>query len=332
MKSSTGALSNLVALTHALRGKRVAVIGDVMLDVYLRGSVSRISPEAPIPVVELSEKDEYKPGGAANVAANITALCGQALLVGIVGQDDAARKLFRVLKRLKVMPDGLIADADRPTTEKIRILASSQQVVRVDREDRSLIHGALEEKILKRALAAVAWAQAVVLEDYNKGVLTPRVIQRVIEKAHRLGKPVCVDPKFRNFFAYQRATVVKPNLKEARQALGVEAAEKTDPVVLARLLKRKLRANAVVLTLGEAGMVAVEGKKEIRIPARAREVYDVSGAGDTVAAVLGLAAAAGAPLHLAAQLANYAAGIEVTKQGTAVVYFSELLDRLQEER
>jgi D-beta-D-heptose 7-phosphate kinase/D-beta-D-heptose 1-phosphate adenosyltransferase len=302
-----------------------------MLDVYLKGRVARISPEAPIPVVELTEADLKVPGGAANVACNITALGGRAVLVGVVGRDTAGRELVQALRSKGVDTSGLVAVSGRPTTEKIRVIAHTQQVVRVDREVKDSLPKAVAQTVLARARRAMARSQAVLLEDYNKGVLSHTVIRGVLSEARRMNILSTVDPKFQNFFEYQGATVVKPNWKEALEALGVEAAGREDAAFVGKQLVKRLKCRAVMVTRGEMGMTLFEKGKPVRsIPTMAREVYDVSGAGDTVIATLTLALASGAAFLEASALANFAAGVEVGKLGVATVSAQELLDRVLE--
>jgi D-beta-D-heptose 7-phosphate kinase/D-beta-D-heptose 1-phosphate adenosyltransferase len=321
---------SLIALLNRLANRKIAVIGDVMLDVYVRGAVGRISPEAPIPIVEIRDKDVKLPGGAANVAANVASLGGSAALIGIIGRDPSGRDLARELKRRHVDISGLLAVQDRPTTEKIRVIGGAQQLVRLDREVTAPISEQHQAQLIDHAVAAVRRADGVIFEDYNKGVLTPRVIRSVMSSARRLHKVVTVDPKFRNFFEFKGATVIKPNMKEVVAALGTDGSGELETVG-AKILQRT-GCGAVVLTRSEHGMTLFERRKPpITIPTLAREVFDVSGAGDTVIATLTLALAAGASLLQAAALANYAAGIEVEKLGVATVSIAELRARLEDE-
>ncbi len=323
--------SELLALVGALQKKKIVVIGDVMLDVYIKGSVARISPEAPIPVVEISEKDMKMPGGAANVAANITALGGLASIIGTTGKDTAGKELVRELKNKKVDTSGMLALSDRPTTEKTRVIANTQQVVRIDREVKSALSEKQQELVIQKALKAIKDADGVIFEDYNKGLLTAKVIRKIVAFAKAKKKIITVDPKFHNFFEFKGVTVVKPNMKELTEALGPEAVGETFESIGFKAMKR-LQCQSVVLTRSEHGMTIFEvGKPPRTIPTVAREVYDVSGAGDTVIATLTLALTAGATLLQAAALANYAAGIEVEKLGVATVSVEELSQRLLEE-
>ncbi len=323
--------TELLTLVGALQHKKVVVIGDVMLDVYIKGEVARISPEAPIPVVEINEDDKKMPGGAANVAANITALGGKAAIIGTIGKDTAGKELLKELKVLHVDTSGVLALSDRPTTEKTRVIANTQQVVRIDREIKSALSEKQQNQVIQKAVAAIQSADGVIFEDYNKGLLTSKVIRKVIAYAKSKKKIIAVDPKFHNFFEFKGVTVMKPNMKEVTEALGPEAVGKTFETIGFKVMKR-LGCKSVVLTRSEHGMTLFEPNKPPRtIPTVAREVYDVSGAGDTVIATLTLALTAGASLFQAAALANYAAGIEVEKLGVATVSAEELSQRLLEE-
>lgn len=302
----------------------VAVVGDLMLDVYLTGNASRISPEAPVPVVHVTE-ERVALGGAANVAANVAALGAHCRLVGCVGGDMAGEQVRRVLgpPESSWITPYLIEHADRPTTTKTRVMARHQQVVRFDREREDDLPPEYEAKLCDAVAHAVADADVLVLEDYNKGVLAPSVIRAALDAAARAEIPSVVDPKFRNFFEYSGATVFKPNALELAAALGTPARFGDD-----RLLedaRRRLGCAHLLVTLGEDGMVLRSGTgSSFRIPAVAREVYDVSGAGDTVTASVAVALAAGASIEEAAVLANFAAAIEVGKPGVATVTPAEL--------
>lgn len=323
--------TELLALVGSLQKRKVVVIGDLMLDVYMRGAVARISPEAPIPVVEINEKDRKMPGGAANVAANITALGGRSAIIGSVGRDLAGKELIHELKKQKVDTRGVIALSDRPTTEKTRVIANTQQVVRIDREVKSALNEKQQDMVVRKACEALKDADGIIFEDYNKGLLTTKVIRKVIAYAKARKKIITVDPKFHNFFEFKGVTVMKPNMKEVTEALGTEAVGESFETIGAKVMK-KLGCRSVVLTRSEHGMTIFEaGQPPRTIPTVAREVFDVSGAGDTVIATLTLALTAGASLLQAAALANYAAGIEVEKLGVATVSAEELSQRLLEE-
>jgi len=301
---------------------RIAILGDAMLDLYLRGDVERISPEAPVPVVRVRERKEAL-GGAANVAANTAALGARTELVAAIGADTNGERLRAMLTAIGADPRGLIV-TDRPTTTKTRVVARGQQVVRVDEEVDTDLVGAEVEALHAAVDRAVADADALVLEDYNKGVLVESVIRRAIAAANAKKIPVIVDPKYRNFFAYRGATVFKPNRRELEAALGA-AVDLEHPEALPAVLGR-LGAERLLLTLSERGMALIEPDGQIhRIPTMAREVFDVVGAGDTVTAWLAAMLACGATPLEAAVIANFAAGIEVGKAGAATVEPAEIL-------
>ncbi len=316
------ARDRLSALLDAAGGRRIAVIGDAMLDVYLRGDVDRISPEAPVPVVRVRHRQNAL-GGAANVAQNVVALGAHCELACVVGADASARSLRDMLVAIGA-PDSAIVESARPTTTKTRVLARAQQVVRVDEEEDGELGAADVARVLAVVRTAVARADAVILEDYNKGVLVAAVIEEALAIAARRGIPVVVDPKYRNFFAYRGATIFKPNRRELESALGATM-DVEHPETLPALVQRLGVAN-LLLTLGERGMVLVGAKGEaVRVPTTAREVYDVVGAGDTVTAYLAVMLAAGATVAEAAMIANFAAGVEVGKLGAATVSGAEVL-------
>jgi len=313
----------LTDLLDRMRNRRVVVVGDAMLDVYLRGDVERISPEAPVPVVRVRDR-KYALGGAANVAQNVAAAGARGTLVAVVGGDEGGERLRRMLREIGSDDTALIG-VSRPTTTKTRLVARAQQVVRFDEEeDRDL--DADDVGRVRAALDRVlADADALVLEDYNKGVLVAEVIVHAIATATARGVPVIVDPKFRNFFTYRGATIFKPNRRELESALGA-AVRLDDAGALPATLER-LGAQHLLLTLGEAGMALVSPDGRVqRIPTTAREVYDVVGAGDTVTAYLATALAAGASALEAAVVANFAAGVEVGKLGAATVTPAEIVE------
>lgn len=313
----------LVALLAAASDHRIAIVGDAMLDVYLHGDVDRISPEAPVPVVRVSERRRAL-GGAANVANNVVAIGARCELVAAIGDDEAGRVVAAMLAEIGATPRGLVNSA-RPTTVKTRVVARAQQVVRIDEEDARDLSGVEAAKLAAAVKVAVADADAVVLEDYNKGVLVAEVIRAAIDAGNERGIPVVVDPKYRNFFGYRGATVFKPNRRELESALGA-AVDLDQPQALPATLKR-LGVRHLLLTLGDEGMVLLSDDGEVgRVPTTAREVYDVVGAGDTVTAYLAVMLAAGATPAEAAVIANFAAGAEVGKLGAATVATEEVLD------
>jgi D-beta-D-heptose 7-phosphate kinase/D-beta-D-heptose 1-phosphate adenosyltransferase len=313
----------LQALLDAARGRRIAVIGDAMLDVYLRGDVDRISPEAPVPVVRVTER-KLALGGAANVAQNITAIGSECEMICAVGDDPAGVRVRQMLHDVGADTRSIV-HVERQTTTKTRVLARSQQLVRYDEEEDSELGGDEMSQLLAAALDAVDRADAVILEDYNKGVLGASVIGPVIQRARERSLPVVVDPKYRNFFAYRGATIFKPNVRELESALGAEV-DLEHVAALPSALDR-LGVENLLLTLGEQGMALVSANGEIgRIPTTAREVYDVVGAGDTVTAYLGTMLAAGGTPSEAAVIANFAAGVEVGKLGAATVTTGEVAE------
>lgn len=313
----------LVGLLQAAGEQRVAIVGDAMLDVYLHGEVERISPEAPVPVVRVRER-RLALGGAANVAQNVAAIGAACELVAAVGDDDSGRLLREMLVSIDAEARGLVT-VGRRTTTKTRVIARSQQMVRFDEEDDEYLEEAEIDRIAERVLVAVESADAVVLEDYNKGLLAPRVIRTAVEAAGLCSIPVIVDPKYRNFFAYGGATVFKPNRRELESALGADV-DLEHPEALPASLKR-LGVEHLLLTLGERGMILISVDGEVgRVPTTAREVYDVVGAGDTVTAYLATTMAAGASAAEASVIANFAAGVEVGKLGAATVTAEEVID------
>jgi D-beta-D-heptose 7-phosphate kinase/D-beta-D-heptose 1-phosphate adenosyltransferase len=316
----------LVELLDRAQGKRIAVIGDAMLDVYLTGDVERISPEAPVPVVRVRDR-RYALGGAANVAQNVVAIGARCDLVGAIGDDRGGEQLATMLRAIGVDGRSLVT-VERPTTQKTRIVARSQQLVRVDEEEEGDLGGEDVTRLLDAVLQAVAGADAVVLEDYNKGVLVPRVIREAIDGAKSRKLPVVIDPKFKNFFAYRGATIFKPNRRELEAALGA-AVDVDHPGAVPATLHR-LGVEHILLTLGDRGMALFSAHGEVaRIPTVAREVYDVVGAGDTVTAYLAAILAAGGSATEAAVIANVAAGIEVGKLGAATVSSAEITEYVE---
>ena len=313
-----------------LSGRRLAVIGDSMLDRFLWGRVDRISPEAPVPVVRL-ENETTKLGGAANVAANICALGAQAVLFGLCGKDEAAGQLKGLLAEQGIDPAGLLETDLRPTTIKTRILAHDQQVVRTDLEDDRPVDGLLVEELVSR-LGCLGPFDGFVLSDYGKGLLTDEALAAFIAAGQTLGLPMVVDPKKGDYSQYRGVTSLTPNQKEAEQACAMSI---TDPASLqsagAKLLERTA-AEAVLITRGEHGMALFEkGGREHHLETEATTVYDVTGAGDTVIAVYTASLSAGASFADAADLANHAAGLAVRELGTATVTAGQLAAALADK-
>ncbi|NLV31722.1 MAG: D-glycero-beta-D-manno-heptose-7-phosphate kinase [Acidobacteria bacterium] len=322
----------LIRAVGLFRGKRILILGDLMLDRFVFGSVSRISPEAPVPVVEIREERAYL-GGGANVAANIAALGATAVPVGIVGKDAEGALLREELRAIRAPLGGLVVDRARPTSVKTRIMAGHQQVCRTDREDRSPLSPAAERDAVRKFRTLVPSADAVVVSDYAKGMLTPALLKRTIPFAGNAGKIVCVDPKQNDFSIYRPATVITPNTAELERAAGVAVTGDRELVRAGKRIVRRAGFENLLVTRGDAGMALFcKGSGVTRIPTVAREVFDVTGAGDTVIAVLALGLTAGLGVLESAVLANIAAGIVVGKLGTASAGPEELTAALRAMR
>jgi rfaE bifunctional protein kinase chain/domain len=308
------------------RGRRVLVVGDLMLDRYLHGQVHRISPEAPVPVVTV-EEETLVPGGAANVACNIAALGGKPIVLGVIGDDAEGKSLRSLLEKRGVIVDQVILASDRPTTVKTRVVAAGQQIVRVDSERNGALPEDVAAGLRQTAGKLMDDVEAAVLSDYAKGVLEPGNIRAVLEAAAARGKPTVVDPKEAHFASYKGATVVTPNHHEAGAAVHRKIRDEESLAEVGRELLSMMGSHNLLITCGEKGMALfTEEGRVVRIPTVAREVFDVTGAGDTVVAALVLALAAGASLQDAAVVANLAAGIKVGKHGTATVTAEEILE------
>jgi len=308
--------------------RAVVVVGDVMVDEYLWGLVERISPEAPVPVVDLQEQS-FRLGGAANVAWNLVTFGVKTHLIGVVGDDTSAKVLRQELERKGISDAGLIVDKNRHTTRKTRVIAHSQQVVRIDRENREPVSPEIEDQILKIFRQVLDESDGVIISDYFKGVVTERVVKGIIQEARIKGKFIAVDPKEKHFMYFRGVNVITPNQKEA----GVIVGEKltTDKAVYEAGWKiiDMLEVESVLITRGEKGMTLFERNGEItHFPAVAKEVYDVTGAGDTVISVFTACAVSGATLKESALISNYAAGIVVGELGTAAVRRDELLKEM----
>ncbi|MCL4854282.1 MAG: D-glycero-beta-D-manno-heptose-7-phosphate kinase [Bryobacteraceae bacterium] len=314
----------LAKIVSQFAGKTILVVGDVMLDEYIWGIAERISPEAPVPVVNVT-KETSVPGGAGNVAANIVAMGGRAILAGIVGRDAAAARLSQALLDLGVEPR-LLVDERRPTISKTRVMAHQQQIARVDREETAPPDPALEQEAIDMVRRLCARADVVIVSDYAKGFLTRTLLAGIIDAAGVRNTPVLVDPKGTDFTRYRGCQVITPNTREAVQAAAQLADVRGGLEDTGWKLVELLNGAAVLITRGEEGMALFErGREACWIPAAARQVYDVTGAGDTGIATLSLAVAAGCALENAARIANLAAGIVVGKSGTATVSIEELL-------
>ena len=313
----------ITEITENFSGKNVLVIGDIMIDEYLSGRVSRLSPEAPVPIVDI--KDEMtRFGGAANVALNIKELGCNAVLVGIMGYDRHA-EIFKTLMKDHKIESGVLQSKTRPTTVKTRIIGDNQHIARVDREKISYVNDEEQESLKQSINSFFEKADAVILEDYNKGVLSKATIHYIIEQCNLKDIPVFVDPKFENFMEYKNVTVFKPNVKEAQQALARNFNSEKDVEEAGHQLLKKLNSNSILLTRGPKGLSLFEGNEVTHIPTQARNVADVSGAGDTVISTLAAAYIAGASTREAAILANIAAGIVIEEVGIIPISRAKLL-------
>ena len=328
MQTSPSELDTLRGTVARFSDRRVAVLGDVMLDRYLWGRVERISPEAPVPVVEI-ERETSSLGGAGNVAANLSALGARTELIALVGDDAEGLQLKRRLAESGVSEAAVLADAGRVTTVKTRIIAHSQQLVRTDCETRADANGPLLERLRSGIQSAMSRAEALVVSDYGKGVVHPGTLEAVFAAAQARRVPVCVDPKESHIDAYRGVTILTPNQHEAGYVQGRRIVDEASLQEVGWGLQGRLDAEAVLITRGPDGMSLFErGGRYTALPTVAREVYDVTGAGDTVVSVVALALAAGADFVTACRLANHAAGIVIREVGTATCSPAALLEDL----
>lgn len=312
-------LEEFERIIDSFSNSKILIIGDIMMDRYIWGKVSRISPEAPVPVVDVS-KISHLLGGAANVANNIYSLGGKVFMAGVVGSDGVGEELLEMLKERKIDVGGVIVDEERPTTLKTRIIAHNQQVVRFDIEKRERINNRIKRKILNYCLDVIPLCDAVIISDYGKGVISRSLLASIIEETNRLNKILAVDPKVDNFLYYKNVTILTPNKLEASQALRTEIRDEGDLIEAGKRLLSILGARAVLITRGEEGMTLFERNGDItNISTTAKEVFDVTGAGDTVISVVTLALVSGGSFKDSAILSNYAAGLVVGEVGTATV-------------
>ncbi len=310
-------------------GKTMLVIGDVMLDEYIIGDVERISPEAPIPVV-LAKERRFVLGGAANTANNIASLGAKAILCSVIGKinTESSARLMKLLEERKIVDD-CVVDENRETTRKTRIIARQQQVLRIDEEKTIDIPASVEKKLIESFAGEIKNVDAVVISDYAKGVLTPKVSREIMRIARKNGKMVCVDSK--NLLLFKNSTLVKPNKKELEKETGKKCGSIEECKKAAQLLFKKIAPKALLVTLGAEGMLLVEKEKIAHIESRAVEVFDVSGAGDTVLATTALALASGATMRQAAEIAGSAASVVIKKLGTATLSAEELKEAIQND-
>lgn len=322
-----GALAERIG---SFRGRRVVVIGDVILDRYLWGRATRVSPEAPVLVVDI-EREELRLGGAANVAHNVRALGASPVLVGVAGNDVAAADLVRLLEARGVdSTAGLLRDGHRRTTLKTRIIAHNQQVLRADEESREPLADSLRAELWERIARSLDGADAVLISDYGKGVVTPMLLERLLPELERRGVPSAVDPREEHFFHYRGVSVITPNAGEASEAWGKRFRSENDLIEAGFGLRERLQSRSVLITRGEEGMSLFTKEGHTHFPTRARKVYDVTGAGDTVVATIAVALASRAAMPEACILANHAAGLVVAQLGTAAATEAELIASLED--
>ena len=321
----------LNSLKNNFTGKRVAVIGDLMLDCYFWGGVSRVSPEAPVPIVDVDE-EFFRLGGAMNVAYNILKLGGTPFPIGVIGNDNEGKIIRKLMKDSRITDKGIVIDQKRPTTAKTRVIADKQHIVRIDKEKTTAISPSTEMKILGLLKKELKKLDAIILQDYNKGVLTDNLIKQIIKLAVSANIIVTVDPKFMNFFSYKNVTVFKPNRKETEDVFGIRIRTEEDILKAGFRLLEQLNCKYVLLTLGERGIALFEkGKPVRRVPTIARKVSDVSGAGDTVISTLTMALCAGADIFDAAYLANYAGGLVCQEIGIVPIELNTLFNAVSKE-
>ncbi len=318
--------SELKKILSKFSSCRLAVLGDVMLDEFYWGKVDRISPEAPVPVVQIKE-ETWRPGAAANVAANLVALGAKADIFGIVGDDGAGRRLSEELEAQKIGTSGLIVDSGRRTTVKTRVIGHKQQMIRIDRESTEAIDYQRQKQILDAIMDLSDELDGVIISDYAKGVIVEDLLKNLIDKFRKKGKFIAIDPKLKNFGIYKKPTIITPNTKEAESTLGRVFESEEDVLKGGMDLLKQTQSDAILITRSEHGMSLFEkGKAPITIPTQAVDVFDVTGAGDTVIATFSLALASGCTMDEAAQVANLAAGVVVGIVGTASANADQVLD------
>ncbi len=311
--------------------QRILIIGDIMLDSYLWGSVDRISPEAPVPIVHV-KKREQRLGGAANVALNIQSLGATPILCSVVGNDVEGKSLLSLIESHGLTSEGIVVLEDRPTTVKQRIISGSQHMLRVDSETAQPIDPDQSLSLFTKLKPLLLQCQAVIFEDYDKGVITPELIQKVVSLANQKGIPTIVDPKKRNFLAYENVTLFKPNLKELKEGLKIDfnKADQEEVKKAALLLREKMNIRISLITLSEHGVFISDGQDEHFLPAHVRSISDVSGAGDTVVSVAALTLALGLPLKKIASFSNLAGGIVCEEIGVVPIKKERLKAELEE--
>lgn len=319
----------LLSLLQNFKQKKILIIGDIMLDKYIFGRVSRVSPEAPVPIVKV-EKESYVPGGAANAASNITNLGAEAFLVGIVGEDQERGTLLNELRVRKINTEGIVMDDTRPTIQKTRVLSKNQQLLRVDYEKIHKTASHLENKLINYLQRLISEVDIIIISDYAKGLITSKLMDEVKKLAKTNNKKVIVDPRPINRGLYKDVYLITPNASEAEKLAKEDATTDEEFKELSKKLAKSFNSN-IIITRGPKGMLIFENGNTISMPTKAIDVYDVSGAGDTVVSALSLALAAGASLEEAATLANHAAGVVVGKLGTATCSIDELKESIEND-
>lgn len=315
-----------------IRDLPVAVIGDVMLDRYIWGNVERISPEAPVPVVYV-ERESARLGGAANVAWNLRAIGSEPVLFGIIGDDFFGKQFHELIREYDISTDYLVTDPDRPTTSKARIIARGQQMLRIDRENTVDIHREIGQELADRILSSLDDIAGLVISDYGKGTISKNLLEKIVPIARRHGKFIVVDPKERHFKLYHRVSLVTPNSKEAGDAVGIHIKDEADLLEAGTKLLELTGAENILITKGSDGMSLFSDDDRVEhFPTMARQVYDVTGAGDTVAGVFTAVVSAGGTLREAAIISSHAAGVVVGKVGTAVASPEEIQESIELER
>ncbi len=322
----------LYQVMDGFRGKKILVIGDIIVDKFVFGKVSRISAEAPVPVVEIKE-EKYMPGGAGNVVNNLWALGSNVMLCGVIGEDVVGLRLMDEFKSKGIETSGIFVDPSRPTILKTRIIADHQQVVRTDKEVKNTLSEKMSKQIIAHMNKVFPNIDAIIISDYGKGVVNRKILSFIINKAYKKGIPLLVDPKIEHFLLYKKVTGITPNHHEAGQAIHHKINDEKSLLLVGKKLMKKLNCESLLITRGEEGMTLFEKKGRItHIPTVAREVYDVTGAGDTVISVFALSLAVKKSSFLdAAYIANYAAGIVVGKLGTATVSIEEIKKTMKKE-
>lgn len=319
----------LEKIVNKFAGKKILIIGDLMLDEYIFGKTTRLSPEAPIPIVEV-EKINYVPGGAANTANNVKSLGAQTILTGLVGKDENGKILIKLLKKKDIKVYGILEDIKRPTTLKSRVVSQGQQIVRIDKENRKPITKKVERALLSFIKIIIPKVDIILISDYAKGVITSRLCQQIITLAKTKGKPVLIDPKGKNSSKYKDCFIIVPNLKELEGALKIQVNDLSKLPQAAKMLLAHVNSEAVLVTLGGLGMALLEKSgKYFTVPATNVGIVDISGAGDTAIATFALSLAAGASLREAMLISTYACSVVIGKMGTATTTPEELIKAIK---